>query len=164
GTALRSCLAGGRDVRCPQPSERYIPGTLRGTLAEPLAANLTVTLTDSPDGVLDVTGSQPVRASSFRRLTFTNQPVGGRGRVIVPGTDLGEGGDGRSDREINAFGHGTAMASIMVARAGLFGITGLAPGAKILPIAVPLTGTTDAGQPDKLPDAIRYAADHHAKI
>ncbi len=85
------------------------------------------------------------------------------GRVL-PGIDLGAGGDGRVDREINAFGHGTAMASIMVARPGLFDITGLAPGAKILPIAVPLTGTTDADQPDKLPDAIRYAADHHAKI
>jgi subtilisin family serine protease len=85
------------------------------------------------------------------------------GRVLR-GTDFGEGGDGRVDREINAFGHGTAMASIMVARPGLLGITGLAPGAKILPIAVPLTGTTDADQPDKLPEAIRYAADHHAKI
>jgi hypothetical protein len=84
GDALRSCLTGGADVRCPQPSERYVPGTLRGTLTEPLAGNLTVTLTDSPDGVLDVVGSQPVRASSFRRLTFTNQPVAGRGRVVLP--------------------------------------------------------------------------------
>lgn len=84
GAALRSCLAGGADVRCPQPNERYVPGTLRGSLAEPLAANLTVTLTDSPDGVLDVVGSQPVRASAFRRLTFSNQPVAGHGRVVLP--------------------------------------------------------------------------------
>jgi subtilisin family serine protease len=83
---------------------------------------------------------------------------------ILPGTDLGRGGNGQVDREVDAFGHGTAMASIMVARPGLLDITGLAPGARILPIAVPLNGTTDAGKPDKLPDAIRYAADHHARI
>jgi len=86
-----------------------------------------------------------------------------RGRVL-PGTDLGVGGNGQVDREVDGFGHGTAMASIMVARAGLLGITGLAPDARILPIAVPLTGTTDSGLPDELPEAVRYAADHHAQI
>ena len=83
---------------------------------------------------------------------------------ILSGTDLGLGGNGQIDREVDEFGHGTAMASIMVARPGLLDITGLAPDAKILPIAVPLNGTTDAGQPDQLPTAIRYAADHGAKI
>jgi hypothetical protein len=82
--ALHACLSGGADVRCPQPSERYVPGTLRGTLAEPLAPNVNVTLTDSADGVLDLAGSQAVQASSFRRLTFSNRPVGGHGRVVVP--------------------------------------------------------------------------------
>jgi subtilisin family serine protease len=86
-----------------------------------------------------------------------------RGRV-VKGIDLGQIGDGRADREVDEFGHGTAMASVMVARPGLLGITGLAPGAKVLPIAVPLEGTTDAERPDRLPTAIRYAADHGAKI
>lgn len=83
---------------------------------------------------------------------------------ILSGIDLGRHGNGRIDRERDAFGHGTAMASIMVARPGLLDITGIAPGARILPIAVPLNGTTDAGLPDKVPAAIRYAADHHAKI
>ncbi|SHG11320.1 Subtilase family protein [Jatrophihabitans endophyticus] len=86
-----------------------------------------------------------------------------RGRV-VRGTDLGRRGDGRVDREVSAFGHGTAMASIMVARPGLLGITGIAPDARILPIAVPLNGTTDAAKPDRLADAIRYGADHDAKV
>ena len=85
------------------------------------------------------------------------------GRVLK-GKDFGVGGDGRTDREVDAFGHGTAMASIMVARPGLLDITGLAPDAKILPIAVPLRGTTDAGRADRLPDAIRWAADHHARV
>jgi subtilisin family serine protease len=83
---------------------------------------------------------------------------------ILPGADLGLGGTGHIDREKDEFGHGTAMASIMVARPGLLGITGIAPAARILPIAVPLNGTVDAGRPDKVPQAIRYAADHHAKI
>ena len=85
------------------------------------------------------------------------------GRVLK-GKDFGVGGDGRTDRELDAFGHGTAMASIMVARPGLLDITGLAPDARILPIAVPLRGTTDAGRADRLPDAIRWAADHHARV
>jgi subtilisin family serine protease len=83
---------------------------------------------------------------------------------ILDGTDLGEKGNGHVDRERDEFGHGTAMASIMVGRPGLLDITGLAPDSKILPIAVPLNGTTNAGLPDKVPQAIRYAADHDAKI
>lgn len=86
-----------------------------------------------------------------------------RGRILA-GTDLGIKGNGHIDREVDAFGHGTAMASIMVARPGLLGITGLAPAAKILPIAVPLSGTTDGERPDRLSDAIHYAVDHHAKV
>lgn len=85
------------------------------------------------------------------------------GRVL-PGKDFGVGGDGHVDREINAFGHGTAMASIMVGRRGLLGITGIAPGAKILPVAVPLDGTTDSRRPDRLADAITWSADHGADI
>ncbi|MGN6607481.1 MAG: S8 family peptidase, partial [Jatrophihabitans sp.] len=87
-----------------------------------------------------------------------------RGKVLA-GTNLGSaGGDGRIDRDVDEFGHGTAMASIMVADPGPFGITGLAPSATVLPVAVPLNGTTDVGADDRLPQAIRYAADHGANI
>ena len=86
------------------------------------------------------------------------------GRVLV-GKDFGRfGGDGRIDRDEDPFGHGTSMASIMVGRPGQFGIRGLAPDATLLPVAVPLAGTTDASTDDKLPAAIRWAADHGAKI
>ena len=84
---------------------------------------------------------------------------------ILPGTDYGpNGGDGGTDHELDPFGHGTAMASIMVAAPGVAGIQGMAPAARILPIAVPLEGTDDAASNDRLPDAVRYAADHGAKI
>jgi subtilisin family serine protease len=85
------------------------------------------------------------------------------GRVVA-GHDFGAGGDGRIDREVNAFGHGTAMASIMVGRQGILGITGLAPNSPLLPIAVPLSGTTGAKGSDHLAQAIRWAVDHGGKI
>ena len=96
--------------------------------------------------------------------TGVNAGLGELSGRVVPGTDLGLSGDGRTDRDLNTFGHGTAMASIMVARPGTLGITGLAPDAKILPVAVPLNGTADQGKPDNLAEAIRYSADHGAKI
>jgi subtilisin family serine protease len=84
---------------------------------------------------------------------------------ILPGKDFGpDGGNGQVDRDSSDFGHGTAMASIMVGRPGDFGITGLAPGARILPVAVPLVGTTDATDDDRLGSAIEWAAEHGAKI
>ena len=83
---------------------------------------------------------------------------------VLPGTDFGQPGDGRVDRDISDFGHGTAMASIMVGKPGLLGISGIAPGAELLPIAVPLIGTTDAGPDDHLAEAIRYAANHGGKV
>ncbi len=86
------------------------------------------------------------------------------GRVLS-GVDFGRlGGNGRTDRDRNPYGHGTSMASIMVGRPGAFGIRGLAPAASLVPLAVPLAGTTDAVPDDRLADAIRWAADHGAKI
>jgi subtilisin family serine protease len=83
---------------------------------------------------------------------------------VIKGIDLGVGGNGQIDRQVSTFGHGTAMASIMVAQPGLLGITGIAPDAKLLPIAIPLKGTTDVSGDDHLAEAIRYAADHGAKV
>ncbi len=84
---------------------------------------------------------------------------------VVPGTDFGPlGGDGEIDRDRDAYGHGTSMASIMVGRPGQFRIQGLAPAATLIPVAIPLTGTTDAQSNDQLPQAIRWAADHGAKV
>lgn len=86
---------------------------------------------------------------------------------VLPGTDLtGRGGDGRVDYDIDDFGHGTAMSSLMVAAPGFAGIEGIAPDAKVLPIAVPLAGASPSGlsTTDALPQAIRWAVDHGASI
>ena len=89
-------------------------------------------------------------------------PLAGK---VLKGTDFGDsGGDGRTDRDLDEFGHGTAMASIMVASPGAFGVTGIAPDAKILPIAVPLTGTSDASPDDHIAEAITWAVAHGANI
>ena len=99
--------------------------------------------------------------------TGVNAKVPELGGRVLHGKDFGAaGGDGRTDHDVKPFGHGTAMASIMVARpTSRFNIAGLAPDAKVLPIAVPLRGTNDpqAGG-DHLADAIRWATDHGAKI
>jgi subtilisin family serine protease len=84
---------------------------------------------------------------------------------VLPGKDFTlYGGDAHTDHSLSRFGHGTAMASIMVAHPGFLDITGLAPDAKLLPIAIPLAGTSDAASGDHLADAIRWAADNGAKI
>ncbi|HEY2984755.1 MAG TPA: S8 family serine peptidase [Jatrophihabitantaceae bacterium] len=99
--------------------------------------------------------------------TGVNAKVPELGGRVLHGKDFGAaGGDGRTDHDVKPFGHGTAMASIMVARpTPRFNIAGLAPDAKVLPIAVPLRGTNDpkAGG-DHLADAIRWATDRGAKI
>ena len=87
---------------------------------------------------------------------------------VLQGTDFGAaGGNGQVDRDADTFGHGTAMASLMVAHTGQDNILGMAPDARILPVAVPITGTTDdAGglaNADLL-QAITWAADHGARI
>ncbi|HEX5403216.1 MAG TPA: S8 family serine peptidase [Pseudonocardiaceae bacterium] len=88
--------------------------------------------------------------------------------TVLPGKDFGSaGGDGRIDRDTDPFGHGTAMASLMVGHTGQDDILGLAPDAKVLPVAVPITGTTDdaGGEANVyLLQAIRWAADHGARI
>ncbi|MEO6502007.1 MAG: S8 family serine peptidase [Jatrophihabitantaceae bacterium] len=89
-----------------------------------------------------------------------------RGKVL-PGADfIGNGSDGRTDYDNDAFSHGTAMASLIAAGKGFADIEGLAPRAKILPIAVPLVNVIRRGEPpkDSTATAIRYAADHGARI
>lgn len=85
---------------------------------------------------------------------------------ILAGHDLGDPSlDGRTDHDIDEFGHGTAMASLMVAEPGTAGITGLAPDARVLPVAIPLIGTDTQGQgSSSLADAIRFAVDNGGRI
>jgi subtilisin family serine protease len=87
--------------------------------------------------------------------------------AVITGTDFtGRNGDGETDYDTDAFGHGTAMASLIAAKSGYANIQGIAPDAKIMPISVALqgSGVTAQADPDGLPHAIIWAADHGAKI
>lgn len=78
--------------------------------------------------------------------------------VVLPGTDLtGQGGDGRQDNDSYNHGHGTGMASLIASQGTATGFVGIAPEAKILPIAASVSGPTTA-------KAVRYAVDHGAKV
>ncbi|MFD5826818.1 type VII secretion-associated serine protease mycosin [Lentzea sp. NPDC060358] len=81
------------------------------------------------------------------------------GRVL-PGTGFGrsKGTDGTTDTD----GHGTGMAGIIAATGRNGGALGIAPGAKILPIAS--ADEQDQFALDVIGDSIRWAADHGAKV
>ncbi|WP_161791269.1 S8 family serine peptidase [Streptacidiphilus jiangxiensis] len=87
-----------------------------------------------------------------------------RGQVL-PGTDFAFGGNGQTDH--SAEGHGTGMASIIAGHGrgshGADGVMGLAPGAKILPVGIGGSGQVGFGV-DYVPQAIRYAVDHGARV
>jgi type VII secretion-associated serine protease mycosin len=78
--------------------------------------------------------------------------------VVLPGTDLDfKKGDGRTDTDTTNGGHGTAMTELIAGQGQDSGMVGVAPEAKILPIV--------AGRfSDNMNLAIRYAADHGAKV
>ncbi|MFG3055004.1 type VII secretion-associated serine protease mycosin [Kitasatospora sp. NPDC048239] len=82
---------------------------------------------------------------------------------VLPGTDFsGAKTDGRLDTD----GHGTAMASLIVAagHGSQAGLMGLAPKAKILPVRVRNNDASLEDQQSDLRQAIRFAADHGAKV
>jgi hypothetical protein len=81
--SLDACLAGSGDLTCPLPSERFVPGSIRGRVAEPLAKAVRVTLRPAGAGVLDVAGDVAVDASSYQRLSFNNRARPGSGRVVL---------------------------------------------------------------------------------
>ncbi|WP_406326097.1 type VII secretion-associated serine protease mycosin [Streptomyces sp. NBC_01617] len=90
---------------------------------------------------------------------------------VLKGKDLSPASPG--DEQTDYEGHGTGMAGLIAGTGeadGGNGAFGLAPGTKILPIRMPddagkVNGATgDAHFNESLPIAIRYAADHGAKV
>lgn len=77
--------------------------------------------------------------------------------VVLRGTDVEAGGDGRKDYDSRGGGHGTAMAALIAAQGRGSGMLGVAPEARILPV-----GTF--GGDTSWAEAIRYAANHGAKV
>ena len=76
--AVARCLERGGPT-CPQPDERYVPGSLRGRLTGTLQ-HVSTSLTASPAGVVRVDAEAPATVR-FRRLDFVDRPGDGHGDV-----------------------------------------------------------------------------------
>lgn len=84
---LDRCLQPGADPRCPLPSDRYVPGSLRGSVPDDLGDGLTLTVPATARGAINVSGD--VRfTGSWRSLTFENvaQPHSGGLQLPVAAT------------------------------------------------------------------------------
>ncbi|SHG11360.1 hypothetical protein SAMN05443575_1407 [Jatrophihabitans endophyticus] len=68
--ALARCLRAGADLRCPLPTERYVPGSLRGTVSSGLSGT-DVDVAASDAGMLEIKTTVAVRGG-FSRLEFDN--------------------------------------------------------------------------------------------
>ena len=81
--------------------------------------------------------------------------------TVRPGPSVADPGD---SADYDCDGHGTAVAAIIAGKeSGLFGFTGVAPEAQILPIRQAYTATAP-GSSVKLADAIRTATAYGARI
>ncbi|MFF1902561.1 type VII secretion-associated serine protease mycosin [Kitasatospora sp. NPDC058218] len=84
------------------------------------------------------------------------------GQVLAGADFSGANSDGRVDSD----GHGTSMASLIAGHGhgAQDGVMGLAPKAKILPVRLTANGEGTGLQQNSLASAIRFAADHGAKV
>ena len=79
--------------------------------------------------------------------------------VVLPGLDLVDGGDGRIDPN----GHGTHVAGVIAAATqNGRGVSGAAPGVRILPVRV--LAADGSGQSSDVAAGIVWAVDHGARV
>lgn len=78
GTALKACVSENADLACPLPDDRYVPGSLRGTVEASATDRLSITLGPGPDGELTIDGTVPF-TGTYRELTFANRATSRRG-------------------------------------------------------------------------------------
>ena len=82
-TAVRACLAPDADPRCPQPSGRTVPGSVRGSVDPGFPQMLRTDVGTGPRGLIEIIAKVGVQGS-YRRLTFANRPVSNSGRFLLP--------------------------------------------------------------------------------
>ncbi len=84
--ALRNCLSGGAraDPRCPVPSSRAVPGTVRASVrAADVRQVASVKLAATSRGLITISGQLSIRAH-YTALDFENQPIARTGVVTLP--------------------------------------------------------------------------------
>lgn len=79
--ALNRCLAGSADLTCPLPTDRYVPGTVRGTLNGPIGGLVDLDQNDS-SGLLTYAGT-PSITGSWQRLDFHNMARHEHAQVVL---------------------------------------------------------------------------------
>ena len=84
-TAFTPCVTAAptADPRCPLPTARGVPDTLRGTVVGTFAPDAKVTVEPAATGRIDVSGHVQVRGS-YQELDFNDLPVTRSGTVAVP--------------------------------------------------------------------------------
>jgi hypothetical protein len=84
GTALRSCLAGLHpDPRCPLPSARTVPGSVRAALPANAVDALKIAVQPDSSGLVQVSGSLRL-SGSYTDLDFDNVAHQHRGGFTLP--------------------------------------------------------------------------------
>ncbi len=79
-TGLRRCVTRARDLACPLPTERYVPGSIHGAIKGDLRATNVTVETSDPVGTLRFSGAATI-AGRWQRLNFHNRQVTGHGRI-----------------------------------------------------------------------------------
>ncbi|MCU1657467.1 MAG: hypothetical protein JWO57_2123 [Pseudonocardiales bacterium] len=81
---VRSCLGGAphADPRCPLPSDRSVPGSLRATVPANVAKSLVLSVARDARGVIQVTARLKL-AGQYAELDFDNLPVIRKGAVTL---------------------------------------------------------------------------------
>lgn len=69
--ALASCVKPSADPRCPLPSTRSVPGSVRGTMSVSAANDVAVVVTADPTGTIEMIGSVRV-VGRYEVLDFNN--------------------------------------------------------------------------------------------
>src|SRR6266567_3492698 len=142
GPARAEQAAGGRIQLIPGPGEWWFAGWQVQQRVWPLTAGAGVTVAEVESGV----------QASVPDL---------RG-VVLPGANLtGSGGNGDTDIQVGEDGHGTAMAVVIAGQGGGTGTVGIAPQARILPVAV---GGSGPASVSTAAAGIRYAVTHGAQV
>jgi type VII secretion-associated serine protease mycosin len=112
---------------------------------------------------LDVAAAQKITAGDGVVVAVLDSGVGTHpdldGQILDGTSFVGEPGTFRTDND----GHGSAMAGIIAAKGGTADhLLGIAPKAKILPVRI-MSGGKAMG-PTNIPEGIRWAVDHGAKV
>ena len=85
--------------------------------------------------------------------------------VVVPGLDMtGRGTSGETDFAAGEDGHGTAVAVMIAGQGYGTGTIGIAPSARILPVALPTATGGVSFDGAELAEALRFAVDHGAQV